>query len=184
VRCRWPSVGRPHLLWRPRGGERGELAPRLGRPDLSGHAERGQRGDAMIVWCILLAVLLLPLGGLTIDLWRGIAAQRSLQSAAEDAATAGSSGIDVQQYRATGCLLLDPVDAVPLAQANLASQADLGPLAAVDISVTPDDRQISVTLEEDVHLTLLSLVEGDRPLVVTATATSAPEGSVQGNGCS
>ena len=109
----------------------------------------------MIVWCLLLALMLLPLGGLSIDLWHGIAVQRSLQSAAEDAATAGSSGIDVQQYRATGCLALDPSAAVPLAEANLASQGHLGPLATVDISVSPDDRQISVRLQEDVHLTLL-----------------------------
>jgi Flp pilus assembly protein TadG len=137
----------------------------------------------MIVWCLLLALLLLPLGGLSIDLWRGIAVQRSLQSAAEDAAAAGSSGIDVQQYRATGCLLLDPTAAASLAQTNLASQSDLGSLAAVDIYVSPSGRQISVRLQEDVHLTLLSLVEGDRPLIVTATASSAPEGSVAGNRC-
>jgi Flp pilus assembly protein TadG len=145
--------------------------------------DQSERGDAMIVWCLLLALMLLPLGGLTIDLWRGIAAQRSLQSAAEDAATAGSSGIDVQQYRATGCLVLDPSAAAALAQANLASQHNLGPLATVDISVSPGDRQISVRLQEDVRLTLLSLVEGDRPLVVTAMASSAPVGSVIGSQC-
>jgi Flp pilus assembly protein TadG len=137
----------------------------------------------MIVWCLLVALLLLPLGGLSIDLWHGIAVQRSLQSAAEDAATAGSSGIDVQQYRATGCLVLDPAAAVPLAQANLASQQNLGPLATVAISVSPDDQEISVRLQADVRLTLLSLVEGDKPLVVTATASSSPEGSVRGSGC-
>jgi Flp pilus assembly protein TadG len=146
--------------------------------------DQSERGDAMIVWCLLLALMLLPLGGLTIDLWRGIAAQRSLQSAAEDAATAGSSGIDVQQYRATGCLVLDPSAATALAEANLASQHTLGPLATVDISVSPGDREISVRLQEDVRLTLLSLVEGDRPLVVTAMASSAPVGSVMGSQCS
>lgn len=143
-----------------------------------------ERGDAMIVWCLLIALMLLPLGGLSIDLWRGISAQRSLESAAEDAATAGSSGIDVQQYRATGCLVLDPSSAVPMAEANLASQRNLGPLATVNVYVSPDDRQISVRLQEDVHLTLLSLVEGNRPLVVTAMASSSAEGSVIGNRCS
>lgn len=143
-----------------------------------------ERGDAMIVWCLLLAFLLLPLGGLSVDLWHGIAVQRSLQSAAEDAAAAGSSGIDVEQYRTTGCLTLDPAAAVPLAQQNLTSQSHLGSLAQVDISVSPNDRQISVRLEEDVHLTLLALVEGAKPLVVTATASSAPVGSVIGTRCS
>jgi Flp pilus assembly protein TadG len=101
--------------------------------------DQSERGDAMIVWCLLLALMLLPLGGLTIDLWRGIAAQRSLQSAAEDAATAAASGIDVQQYRATGCLVLEPSAATSLAEANLASQHNLGPLATVDISGRPAD---------------------------------------------
>jgi Flp pilus assembly protein TadG len=149
----------------------------------AGRVHHDERGDAMIIWCLLLALLLLPLGGLSIDLWHGVAVQRSLQSAAEDAATAGSSGIDVQHYRATGCLVLDPAAAVPLAQANLALQEHLGPLATVAISVSPSDQQISVRLQEDVHLTLLSLVEGDKPLVVTATASSAPEGSVPQSRC-
>jgi Flp pilus assembly protein TadG len=142
-----------------------------------------ERGDAMVMWCLLLALMLLPLGGLSVDLWHGIAVQRALQSAAEDAATAGASGISVSQYRDTGCLVLDPGVAVPLAQANLASQTDLGPLAGADISVAPGGQSISVTLREDVHLTLLSLVEGDKPLVVTASATSAPRGSVPESGC-
>jgi len=142
-----------------------------------------ERGDAMVLWCLLLALMLLPLGGLSVDLWHGIAVQRALQSAAEDAATAGASGISVSQYRDNGCLVLDPGVAVPLAQANLSSQTDLGALAGADISVAPGGQSISVTLREDVHLTLLSLVEGDKPLVVTASATSAPKGSFPESGC-
>jgi Flp pilus assembly protein TadG len=147
--------------------------------------ERGadERGDAMVLWCLLLALMLLPLGGLSIDLWHGIAVQRALQSAAEDAATAGASGISVSQYRDTGCLRLDPGVAVSLAQGNLDSQTDLGPLAGADISVAPGGLSISVKLREDVRLTLLTLVEGDKPLVVTASATSAPRGSVSESGC-
>jgi Flp pilus assembly protein TadG len=137
----------------------------------------------MVLWCLLFALMLLPLGGLSIDLWHGIAVQRALQSAAEDAATAGASGIDVEYYRQSGCLVLDPAAALPLAQANLASQSDLGPLAGVNISVSPGGQEISVVLQEDVHLTLLALVEGDRPLVVTASASSSPMGSVSESGC-
>ena len=144
---------------------------------------RGQRGDAMVVWCLLLALMLLPLGGVSIDLWHGIEVQRQLQSAAEDAAIAGASGIDVGQYRQSGCITLDPLVALPLAQANLASQSGLGPLATTDIVVSPDRRQISVLLKEEVHLTLLSWAEGGKPLVVAATASSGPEGSVSGRGC-
>ena len=145
--------------------------------------QRDERGDAMVVWCLLLAVMLLPLAGLSVDLWHGIDVQRQLQSAAEDAALAGSSGIDAQAYRGTGCIVLDPAGAIALAQANLAAQTGLGPLAGAEFEVSPDGDQISVTLRKDVELTLLSFVEGDRPLVVAATATSAPRGSLTGSGC-
>jgi len=137
----------------------------------------------MVVWCLLLAMLFLPLGGLSVDLWHGIEVQRQLQAAAEAAALAGSSGINVAQYRAQGCIALDPGTAVGLAEANLAAQTGLGPLAGSTFTASENDEEISVSLREDVHLTLLSLVEGDRPLVVAATATSTPEGSLAGSEC-
>ena len=37
-------------------------------------------------------------------------------------------------------------------------------MAGTDIAVSPDRRQISVKLQQDVRLTLLSWVEGRRPL--------------------
>lgn len=160
-----------------------EGAQATDRGDARDRGDDRDRGDAMVVWCLLLAVLLLPLGGLSIDLWHGIAVQRQLQSAAEDAATAGASGINIAVYRRSGCILLNPAVAVPLAQANLASQAGLGDLASVDVQVAPAGNEITVVLRKDVHLTLLKLVEGDRPLVVAAEATSQPIGSVSGNGC-
>ena len=137
----------------------------------------------MVVWCMLFALLLLPLAGLSVDLWHGIAVQRQLQSAAEDAAVAGASGLNAQQYRDTGCIVLDPTVAVPLAEANLALQTGTASLAGSNIQVSANDQDITVSLREDVHLTLLSLVEGNRPLVVAATASSEPRGSVSGTGC-
>ena len=32
-------------------------------------ARRDERGDAMVIWCLGLAILLLPLGGISVDLW-------------------------------------------------------------------------------------------------------------------
>lgn len=137
----------------------------------------------MVVWCLLIAVLLLPIGGLSVDLWRAIAAQRDLQAAAEDAALAGASGIDVQAYRTSGCLYLDPSVAEQLAASNLAQQPVAAQLSSSEFSVSSDGRAVQVTLSEDVHLSLLRLVEGDRPLVIAATAASGPVGSLSGGGC-
>jgi len=144
---------------------------------------RDERGDAMVVWCLLFAVMLLPLGGLSVDLWHGITVQRQLQSAAEDAALAGSSGIDVATYRQTGCIFLDPGAAVALAQQSVASQQGLGDLTAATFQVDPPGQQISVTLQKRVSLTLLALVLGGKSLLVSATAVSAPAGSLSGRGC-
>jgi len=127
--------------------------------------------------------LLLPLGGLSVDLWHGISVQRQLQSAAEDAAAAGASGINIALYRETGCIVLDAPIAVSLARANLASQSGLSSLSQVGIAVAPDGGEITVELTEDVHLSLLSLVERS-PLVVRAVASSQPRGSDPTETCS
>lgn len=142
-----------------------------------------EKGEAMIMWCLLVAVLLLAIGGLSVDFWRAIAVQRQLQSAAEDAALAGASGIDVPAYRESGCLRLAPALAVELAEENLAGQNGAKGTSTTDIWVGPGDHSVHVLLKESVHLTLLSLVEGDRPLIVAATASSRPVGSLSGEGC-
>jgi|GEM_PF-2453295 hypothetical protein len=172
VQCRTGglSCGGPSVV-RPLAGERSWF--------VAGPCERG---DAMVVWCLLLAMLLLPLAGISVDLWHGIEVQRQLQSVAEDAANAGASGINIALYREDGCIALDPSMAVTLAQANLESQANLGPLSQVAIEVAPNDSTVTVALSEDVHLTLLSLVQKG-PLVVRAVATSEPRGSEPADVC-
>ena len=145
--------------------------------------ELDEAGNATVFWCLLVALMLLPLGGLSTDLWRGIAVQRQLQAAAEDAAAAGASGIDVAAYRQTGCLVLDPSLAVALAESNLRSQIGLVPLAGESVQLGPGATDISVYLTKDIPFTLLRWVEGDRPFVIRASATSAPRGSAPKAGC-
>ena len=129
----------------------------------------------MIIWCLGLAILLLPLGGLSVDLWHAISEERALQAAAASAADAGASGINVTAYRATGQPTLDPSQASSLAEQNLAQQTGMPALAAPPtIAVSPDGTQIQVRLTANVHLTLLALVEGDRPIHIVATGTSSP----------
>lgn len=142
-------------------------------------AARGdERGDAMVIWCLGLAVLLLPLGGISLDLWHAISAERALQSAASAAADAGASGIDIPTYRASGNVILEPTVAVNLAGTNLAEQPNPPVLSAPpDITVAANDGAITVVLHENVHLTLLGLVEGNRPIHITATASAAPRPS-------
>ena len=62
---------------------------------------RAQRGT-ITLWLLGLCVLLLPLGGLGLDLGRAFATRRSLSAAADAAALAGAGAIDVAAYRADG----------------------------------------------------------------------------------
>ena len=140
--------------------------------------QESERGDAMIIWCLGLALLLLPLGGISLDLWHAVSQERALQSDASAAADAGASGINTTSYRRDGQVVLDPSVAVSLAETNLAEQHDLPPLSAAPIiTVSPGDGQVTVELQADVRLTLLQIVEGNRPIHIVATGSAAPRPS-------
>ena len=139
---------------------------------------RDQRGEAMVIWCLGLAVLLLPLGGISIELWHSISDERALQTAAADAAQAGASGINTAVYHATGQVVLNPSQATTLAEENLAQQSGLPALAGPPtITISPDGQHITVRIDSYVHLTLLSLVEGDKLIHIVASSSAAPRPS-------
>jgi Flp pilus assembly protein TadG len=137
-----------------------------------------ERGDAMVIWCLGIAILLLPIGGISVDLWHAVSQERALQTAASSAADAGASGIDVPTYRAGGQAILDPSTATSLAETNLVDQTNVPPLTSPPaITVAGDGGHITVTLHEDVHLTLLGIVEGNHPIHITATGSATPRPS-------
>ena len=137
------------------------------------HRVGDERGDAMVVFVVGLLLVILPLGGISVDLWHSISDERALQSAADAAAAAGAGGIDANAYRYQHRLALDPTLAAGRATASLAGQTGLPALSSPpEISVASE--QITVVLREDVHLTLLRIVAGDRPIRIVATASSAP----------
>ena len=145
---------------------------------------KDDRGEAMVVLCLMIAVLLLPIGGLSVDLWRALSEQRALQAQAEDAALAGASGINVPAYRESGCVELQPSLAEDLATVNLAEQARAGRLKSVQIIVSTASDTITVRLTESLQLSLLRLALGNRQMAVSAAATSGPIASVSQGYCS
>lgn len=141
-------------------------------------AFRDERGDAMVVWCLGLALLFLPLGAISLEAWHALSDERALQSAASAAADAAASAINTTSYRQTGRLTLDPVTAAQLADADLAQQPDLPTLtSAPTIAVNAQDTQVTVELHAQVHLTVLGLLAGGHPIHLTATGSAAPRGS-------
>jgi hypothetical protein len=81
-----------------------------------------ERGDAVLIGCVGLAAFFLLVGFAVIDYWSALSVDRNLQAIAQDAASAGASGIDVTAYRDSGIVQLDPADATSLAMEDLRSQ--------------------------------------------------------------
>ena len=65
-----------------------------------------------------------------------------------------------------------------LAEQNLAQQGGLPALAALPtVTVSPDERRITVQLTANVHLTLLGLAVGNHPIHIVATGGVVPRQS-------
>ena len=132
--------------------------------------DRDEAGSATI-WVLGLCLLLLGLGGLTIDLWRGFSDRRALADAVDAAAVAGTSGLDEQAIRKGTGLHLDPARARQLALANLAQQTEV-PIDTVDVVVVGD--AITVSAHTHVELGLTRVLMAGEPLDVQASSTAHP----------
>lgn len=127
---------------------------------------------SITMWVLGLVLLVMALGGLSIDLWRGVVARKAVAAVADAAAVAGASGIDEAAWR-SGELALDPARAEALALRVIAAEPNAADLRW-KIDATPSE--ITVTVERDVDLTLLRIMDpsGD-PLVVQVVAVARPQ---------
>lgn len=133
---------------------------------------RGERGT-MTLFGVGLSVMLLFVGGFSLDLWRAHSERRALAEMADAAAAAGANGIDTATYRSTGELVLDPSLAEALAWESLSGQADDGSLAGTpQVGATAD--VIVVQLEGEVEMTLLRALSGGEPFTIVVTAEAVP----------
>ncbi|MDX1619402.1 MAG: pilus assembly protein TadG-related protein [Nitriliruptorales bacterium] len=129
---------------------------------------------SMTLWMVGLTMLVLAIGGISVDLWRAQAERRELAAIADAAAFAGASGLDTVAFRRDGSLQLDPHLAEQLSRADLAVQDGAGRVHHVAVVADPD--HIRVTLEGEVDLTLLGLLApGHDPLPVRVSATAEPQ---------
>ena len=138
------------------------------RADLVTAAERG----TVTLWLLGLALMLLPLGGLGVDLGRSFSSRRALSAAADAAALAGSGAIDVDVYRASGAVVLDPLAATQRARRSIVDQLDRDDLRR--FAVRADATSVTVEVEGQVDLTLLRLVRGAAPFTVRVSSTARP----------
>jgi Flp pilus assembly protein TadG len=127
---------------------------------------------SVTIWVLGLVLLVLALGGLSIDLWRGVVARKAVVAVADAAAVAGASGIDETAWR-NGELALDGSRAKALAERVILSEPN-AMLLRWRIDAT--SAEITVTVEREVDLTLLRLTDpAGGSLVVRASATARPQ---------
>lgn len=128
---------------------------------------RGERGSVTI-WILALSMVLMVLGGLSIDLWRVLAERRLLAATADAAAVAAVSAIDLSLYR-DPTVVPTAVDQPVRLDPVLAEQRALESIRRSQIQLSADpqvdfedgDRRIVVRLENRIEFGLLRLLAGD-----------------------
>ncbi len=130
-----------------------------------------QRGSVTLIGLGLL-VMIMVVGGISIDLWRVFGARGALAEMAEAAAAAGANGIDTARFRATGEVMLDAPLADALAHQSLREQSDRSFVGRASISV--QETRVVVELEGEVPFTLLRLVAPGRGFTIRVQAEAAP----------
>jgi hypothetical protein len=128
-----------------------------------------ERGQATVM-VLGLALVCFAVAGLAVDGTRVFLARRTLQNAADAAATAGASELDTAVYYRTGGrnVVLDPAAARRVAARWLARRGVGG-----RASIAADDHTVTVALRDEVSTSWLGLVGIDR-IPVGATARSRP----------
>lgn len=128
-----------------------------------------ERGS-ITLWVLGLTVMVLFLGGISLDLWRAFEMREDLAAMADSAANAGASQVDGATYRETGTLQLDGPAAADAADANLNAQQDSGRITSRAISATGP--VLTVQLEGEVGFTLLRIFLGPGSVSITATGSA------------
>ncbi|PWU53722.1 hypothetical protein DLE60_30480 [Micromonospora globispora] len=124
--------------------------------------DRGQ----VTPWTIVGVLIVLILAGLVLDLGLGMSDKVRVLDLAQAAARAGAREIDLDTYRRTGTVQLDPAQATTAARTFLAQ-------AGVPGSATASTTTVTVTITTRRPTQLLTLV-GITSLPVSATATATP----------
>ena len=126
---------------------------------------------SVTLWLLGMSIMLIALGGISVDLWRSFSARRALAAGADAAALAGASAIDEQRYRDSGIVVLLPSVAERRARDSLATQLDQAALLGADVAAT--EQSVTVVVHGRVGFSLLGILsQGSFELEVAATAAA------------
>ncbi len=133
-----------------------------------------QRGTVTL-WLLGLTIALMALAGLAVDLGRGFSARRALGAAADAAALAGAGAVDEAEYRESGLVVLDPLEARRRAEASLARQLDREALRGAQ--VTADRTTVRVEVDGAVEPSLLRVLQLSDAFAIHVVAIARPQPS-------
>ena len=138
---------------------------------------RRGRGDTGSITLLMIGATLIVMfvGWLAFTLWAGSSERRQLASAADQAAQAGATALDVDVFRQSGIRQLAPGLAEQRAFDSLTSQGVDDLLTSYQISA--DTGQVTVILEGEIDIGLLRIFDvNDDPIEVRVTAVGFPHG--------
>ncbi len=141
-------------------------------------SERGGERGSITTLGLGMTLLLFVVGGISIDVWRVVAARQDLVQRADAAATAGANAIDVDEFRDTGFLILYEPDAIAAAESVLGapstwSFSGSGRVEDYDGDGLEDD--MVVTLTREVEFALLGILSDQKSVTLTVEAVAAPQ---------
>ncbi|HKZ24630.1 MAG TPA: pilus assembly protein TadG-related protein [Acidimicrobiia bacterium] len=144
-------------------------------PEVRSRAGVHGEGGWVALWMLGLALLVLALGGLSLDLWRAISERRELAAAADAGVIAGSSAVDEAVWRSLREVRLERDEAISRALRAIALQPAAEELIAPpQVEVAEDGSALTVKLVSEVDFTLLRLLAfGAPPFRVEVEATAA-----------
>lgn len=137
---------------------------------------RSEAGFSAPIMVLLMAMMVLFIGGISIDLWRVIADHREVSGLADGAAIAGATAIDLAAFEENPSAdpVLDPALAVQRVCDYMGEHGGVAdcPSTSLTIEFAPDLTAIEVSYQREVELTLLRIVDvgGADPIVVYSDA--------------
>ena len=130
--------------------------------------DRGQ----ITMWVLGMVLVVSFVGWMGIGAWSAFGERRELSAAADQAAQAGATALDLTAARSSSVRQLNPVEAEARAWDSLARQ-DLGDLA--DVSVSATTQRIVVTIGSEIDTGLLGVfADDDEPFRISVTAIGTP----------
>lgn len=130
-------------------------------------SERG----SVTYWMLGLSLLLLTVGGISVDLWGLMAERRELAVTADAASVAAASAIDEGVWRTTGELVIAPEEARRRALAVIAAQPVADEVVLPPGWLQVEGSGVTVRLETVAEVSLLRL-SGIAEVPISAAATA------------